>query len=123
MFEGLEVIVSLDSSRMFRILTIISLPFLLLELSVNRNGWEIFLSQDLIQLNSILNLSHKDNDLIEHERVQEVSESSDLLVVLQLHVVLLKSVKSKFALVVNENLELILHESSTDVFDLTSHGG
>lgn len=83
------------------------------------NRWEVLLSQDLIKLDCVLNLSHEDDNLVEHERIQQVSQSSDLLIVLQFHVVLLQTMESKLAFVVDEDLELVLHELSANVLDFT----
>ena len=97
----------------------IELPLLLWQVSVDCNRWEVLLSQDLIKLDCVLNLSHEDDNLVEHERIQQVCQSSDLLIVLQFHVVLLQTMESKLAFVVDEDLELVLHELSANVLDFT----
>ncbi len=68
-----------------------------------------------------MNALHKDNDLVEHEGIEQVSEFSDLLIVFQLHVELLKPVQSQFTFVIDEDLELVLHELSANVLDIGSH--
>jgi hypothetical protein len=107
--EVLEFVVSLDS-------------LFLQKFSVNRNRGEVVSSEDLIKLDSILNTFHEHNDLVEHERVKQVCQLSDLLVIFQLDVVLFQSMESELLLFINEDLEWILHEFSAGVLDLRCEG-
>jgi len=97
------------------------LPFFLLEATVNRDWRETSFFENLVKLDGVLNALHKDNDLVEHEGIEQVSEFSDLLIVFQLHVELLKPVQSQFTFVIDEDLELVLHELSANVLDIGSH--
>jgi hypothetical protein len=92
------------------------------EVSVDGDGGEAILSEDFVKLNGVLDALHEDNDLVEHERVEEVSQFPDFLVVLQLHVKLLQSVQGQFTLIVNEDLKLVLHEFPANGFDFGGHG-
>jgi hypothetical protein len=57
------------------------------------------------------------------QRVEQVNKFLDLFFFLDLDIVLLETVKSKLALVVDEDLERVLHELAADVLDVLRHGG
>jgi hypothetical protein len=107
--EGLEVSVALNTLR-------------LLELPVDGNRGEVILAQDFIEVDSAVNALHEDDDLVELESVEEVSQLTNLLVLFQLDVILLETVKGELALVVNEDLKLVAHELPTYVLYFRSHG-
>lgn len=88
---------------------------------MNWDGWEVILSEDLIKLDGKCNTLDENDNLVEHKWIKEVSEFTDLLVVLKLQVVLLQTVKSKFTLVINKDFKLILHEFSANVLDILWH--
>lgn len=89
---------------------------------MDRDRREIVLSQNFIKFDCILNALDKDYNLIEHERVKQLSELSDLLIIFKLDIVLLESVKSQLALVIYEDFKLVLHKLSADVFHVVRHG-
>ena len=82
-----ERFVSCDSSLLIEL----DLPFILVEFSVNTDGWEVAIIEDLIKSNSSFDRRDKDNDLIELKSIQKVVESSCLLILFQLHIVLNKT--------------------------------
>lgn len=85
---------------------------------MDRDGGEVVLFEDFIKLDSKLDTLHKDDHLVEHEGVEQVGELSDFLVFLQFDIVLLESVQGELALVVNEDLEWVLHELPADLLDV-----
>ena len=89
---------------------------------MHRYGGKTLLLQQLVKFNRVFDLLHKYNNLVEHEGIEEVSEFPDLLVVINLHIELLESVKGELSLVVNEDFELVLHKFSADLFDVGRHG-
>ena len=56
-------------------------------------------------LSSAVSPVDEDDDLVELERIEQIVELAILLLLSQLHVVLLKTVKSQLRLVVDENLD------------------
>lgn len=107
--EGLEVSITLDA-------------LILLQVSVNCNGGEVVLAQQMVKHLSSVNALDEDNNLVEMQRVEQVNKLLDLFLLLDLDKVLLKTVKSEFALVVNKDLEGIYHELATDVLNFLGHG-
>jgi len=81
-FGLLEVIVDLDS-------------LFLLHVTVTCNTWESFLLDDILKFSRILGMAYEDNDLVELKSIQKFNEFHDLLVVFELDVVLLKTMKRK----------------------------
>ena len=69
-----------------------------------------------------VNALNEDNNLVEMQRVEQINKLLDLFLLLDLDEILLETVKSEFALVVNEDLEGIYHELATDVLNFLGHG-
>lgn len=107
--EGLEVSITLDA-------------LILLQVSVNCNRGEVVLAQQMIKHLSSVNALDEDNNLVEMQRVEQVNKLLDLFLLLDLDKVLLETVKSEFALVVNKDLEGVYHELATDVLNFLGHG-
>jgi len=101
----LEVVVSLDSLWLGKV-------------SMDRDGGEVVLFEDFIKFDCKLDALHEDDDLVEHEGIEQVGELPDFLVFLQLDVVLLESVQGELALVINEDFEGVLHELPADLLDV-----
>jgi len=80
--EGLEITIARDS-------------FLLLEVRMDADGGEVALSQEASQLFAAFARTHKDDQLIEFNRVHKFNEASVLLVFLNFDVVLLKTVEGE----------------------------
>jgi len=98
-------------------------PFFLGKVSVDRDGWEAFLSEDFVQFHGILDRLHEHDHLVEHQGVQQVSQLADLLVFLQLHIELLQPMQSQLSFIVYEDFKLVLHELSADSLHIGRHGG
>jgi hypothetical protein len=108
--ECLEVSVSLDTLILFQV-------------TMNGDRGEVVLPEDGIEHLCALYTLHENYHLIELQRVEEVDQLLDLLLLLNLQVVLLKTVKGQLGLVINEDLELVAHELATDVLHISGHGG
>lgn len=96
---------------------------LLLQTGVDSNGWEVTSTQQLVQLNSSLGRSDEDDDLVELQGVQQVSQLLVLLGLLQFEVVLLQTVQGQLGLIVDVNLQWGLHELLTNRTDLLGQSG
>ena len=68
---------------------------------MHRNTWEIAFAKQFVQLRSSQSAFHKDDDLVEFERIEQFVELPVFLCLAQLDVVLLKAVESKLGLVIN----------------------
>ena len=84
---------------------------------------EIALSQKLVELSAAERRSDEDDDLVELKRIQKIVKLPILLTLVELYVVLLKTVKGKLLLVVDVNLQWILHELLASQADLLCEGG
>ena len=77
---------------------------------MNGHGREGGLDQQAVQRIGTSCRLHEDHDLVELKGVEQVNQLSVLLVLLQLGVELLETVQGQACLVVNRNLERLLHE-------------
>lgn len=78
--------------------------------SVNGDTGEVALLQQLVELLSAGNRLDKDADLVELEGIQEVVELAVLLDLGDSDVILLETVEGELGLVIDVNLERVLHE-------------
>jgi len=108
--EFLEAVVDLDA-------------LLLGEVTVHGLGGEGLLVEDLSQLDGVRNSLHEDDHLVEVEGVDQVGQLGVLLVLIKLDVVLLESVESEFALVLNQHLRRVAHELLASELDVAGEGG
>ena len=69
-----------------------------------------------------VNALNEDNNLVEVQRIKQINKFLDLFLFLDLDEILLKTVKSEFALVIDEDLEGVDHELATDVLNFLGHG-
>ena len=69
-----------------------------------------------------VNALNEDNNLVEMQRVEQVNKFLDFLLLLDLDEILLETVESEFALVIDEDLEGVDHELATDVLNFLGHG-
>ena len=69
------------------------------------DGGEVAVVQELGELRGASDALHKNDALVELERVQEVDELAILLLLLELDVVLLKTVQSELGAVVDVDLQ------------------
>jgi len=96
--------------------------FWLRHVSVTSNGWETFFADDLSQLLSILLFSCENDDLIEIEVIKKLNKFQDLLVLLQLHIILRKTMQCEFRFLIDKELEWILHVQGADLLCLIREG-
>lgn len=87
------------------------------------NGWEVALAQKLIQFSGSESTLDEDDDLVELKLVEELIKLSVLLLFVELDIILLETVKSKLGLIVNVDLERVLHEFLADWSNFLRKGG
>ena len=86
------------------------IPFFLLDARVNCGTGEVALAQKVVKLLASLGGANEDDDLVELQLIEEVVELPVLLTLVKLHVILLQTVKGQLLLVVDVDLERVLHE-------------
>lgn len=101
----LELVVNLDSLG-------------LLHRSEAGLGWESLLVDDFIQFLCVFLRLCENDDLVEIEFIKQLDKLSNFLCLLELHEILLESMKGKLSLFVDEKLLWILHVHSTYVLGL-----
>lgn len=84
--------------------------FFLIHGSVDIDGGEVLLLQECRERDAPLHGFDEDNDLVEFERVEQVEELSVLFVLLDLDVVLLKTVEGQLGFVVDEDFHGLQRE-------------
>jgi len=95
--EFLEAIVDLDA-------------LLLSEVTVHGLGRKGLLVEDLGQLYGVGDGLNKDDDLVKIERINQIGQLGVLFVLLELHVVLLKTMEGQLAFVLDKNFGGVAHE-------------
>lgn len=98
-------------------------PLLLLHVSVTCNTWEAFVLNDFLQRVGVRSLADKHNHLVELEGVEQLNHLLNLLVLFQLDVVLLQTVKSELSVAVDVEFEGLLGEHFAHGFAVFTHGG
>jgi len=83
---------------------------LLVHASVDVDGGEVLVFQELVECDASLHALDKDDDLVELERVEQVEELSVLLLFLELAVVLSETVKGELGVIVHVHLHRVGHE-------------
>lgn len=101
----------------------LSLPFFLGHVGVHGDGGEVALAQKAIKLTCTERVLHEDDDLVVTKFVKQVVETAVLLILSELNVVLLQTVESKLRLVIDVDLQWILHELLADRFGLVGKCG
>lgn len=99
------------------------IPFFLLDTGVDSGAGEVALAQKVVELLASLGRANEDDDLVELQLIEEVVELPVLLTLVKLHVVLLQTVKGQLLLVVDVDLERVLHELLAGLADLLCQGG
>ena len=99
------------------------IPFFLFDTGVDCGTGEVALAQKVVELLTSLGRANEDDDLVELQLIKEVVELPVLLTLVKLHVVLLQTVKGQLLLVVNVDLERVLHELLAGLADLLCQGG
>lgn len=90
---------------------------------MNGDRREVALSEKLVKLSGADSAAHKDDDLVELEIIQELVELAVLLLLFQLNVVLLETVKGELGVLIDVVLGRVLHELSADRLDFLGKGG
>ena len=90
---------------------------------MDSNAGKVALAKKSIKLGGTSGVAHKDDDLVEFESVEQLIQLAILLSLAQLDVVLLQTVEGELGLVVDVDLERVLHELLADWPDLLREGG
>jgi hypothetical protein len=99
------------------------IPLLLADTRVDSDTGEVALPQKLVQLVGTESALDKDNNLVELQVVEEVTEFAVLLLFAQLNVVLLETVECEFSVVVDVHLKRVAHELLADRSDFLRESG
>lgn len=86
------------------------------------NTWEIALRQQSVQFGRPECTFDEDDDLIELQLVQQLVQFPVLLFLVELHIVLLKTMQGELGLVIDIDLERRLHKLLADGADLLGEG-
>ena len=87
-------------------------------LGVDGLGWNGILVEDLIELDSVVDVLDEDDHLIELELIDEVHKFGDLVALIKRNVVLAKTVESELGLVLDEDFGGVSHELAASGLDL-----
>lgn len=125
--ELLELLVALDTrwrsvNRCGQWRTRMNLPLLLADTRVNCDTGEVALAQQLIQLVGTLGALDKDDDLVEFEVVQKLIQLAVLLLLVELDVVLLQAVEGELGIVIDIDLQRVVHKLLADGTNLLGEG-
>lgn len=96
-------------------------PLLLVDARVDSDTGKVALAEKLVQLGGANGALDEDDDLVELELVQQVVELAVLLRLTQLDVKLLQTGKSQLGVIVDEDLQSVLHELESDWLRLLGH--
>lgn len=105
----LEIVVVLDS-------------LVLAQLGVNADGVEHLVGQEVGEFDSSVDSVHENDDLVEGQIVQKMGEFLELLAFGEGAIVLDKAVENQLR-VINEDLNLVLHELFAIFLNLVGHRG
>lgn len=100
-----------------------NLPLLLADTRVDRDGREVALPQQLVQLSGTDGALDEDDNLVELEVVKELVELPVLLALVKRDVVLLQTVQGQLLVLGDVVLSRVLHELAADRLDLLGQGG
>lgn len=90
---------------------------------MHSDGWEVAFAKKSVELGGTSSVAHEDDDLVEFEGVEQLVELAVLLRLAKLDVVLLKTMQGELGLVVNVDLERVLHEFLADRSNFLGQGG
>lgn len=88
----------------------VCLPFFLGNARVDSDGWEVALSQELVELGGSESALDEDDNLIEFESIEQVVQLPILLAFTKFEIILLKTVQSELGFVVHVDLHGVSHE-------------
>ena len=103
--------------------TVEYIPLFLTDSRVDSSAGEVALAKELVELRAAKSRTDEDDDLVELQAVEKVVELAVLLLLVKLHVVLLETVKCQLLLVIDVDLERVLHELLADNADVLVEGG
>lgn len=95
-----------------------NLPIIEAHLGVDSLGWNSILVKHFVELDSVVDMTHKDDNLVELELIDQVHQFGDLVALLKAHIVLAKTVKGQLALVLDEHLSWVAHELAASDLNL-----
>lgn len=126
--ELLELLVALDTVGKLAIChsdsgTGINIPLFLADTGVDSDTGEVALAEQLVKLVGALGALDEDDDLVELKVVEELIQLAVLLLLAQLNVVLLQSVKGELSVVIDVNLERVAHELLANGTDFLGESG
>lgn len=96
---------------------------ILSHLRMNADGGEVALDQELVELVGAAHGLDENADLVELESIQQIVELAVLALLVQVDVVLLQTVKGELGLVVDVDLERVLHKALAHLADLLAQSG
>lgn len=103
--------------------TVKYIPLFLTDSGVDSSAGEVALAKKLVELRAAKSRTDEDDDLVELQAVEKVVELAVLLLLVKLHVVLLETMKCQLLLVIDVDLERVLHELLADNADVLVEGG
>ena len=86
-------------------------------------GGDSVLVEDLVELDSIVDVADEDDHLVELELVNQVHQLRDLVALFKADVVLAETVEGELALVLDEDLGRVAHELTAGQLDLGRERG
>jgi len=96
----------------------INVPLFLTDARMDCNAGEVAFAKQLIKFGRTQRALDEDDDLVELKLIKQLVELTVLLLFIQLDVVLLQTVESQLGLIVDVNLERVLHEFLADWSDI-----
>lgn len=114
-----------DTDTLIKLLELlITLDALLLaDTRVDSDRWEVALAEELVELSGTKSGLDEDDDLVELHLVEELVELAVLLLLIELDVVLLETVKGELGIIIDVDLKWVLHELLANWADLGGEGG
>jgi len=100
-----------------------NLPLGLSQTGVDGDTGEVLLAKKLIQLDGAVNALHENDDLVELQAVKQLAENAVLVLLLDVGVELLQTVKSELGLIVDVDFQGVLHELFAGLLDLRRERG
>ena len=82
-------------------------------------GGDSVLVEDLVELDSIVDVADEDDHLVELELVNQIHKLGDLISLFKADVVLAETVKCELTLILNENLCRVAHKFAAGQLDLS----
>ena len=68
-------------------------------------------------------MANEDDDLVELQLIDEIHELTNLLALLEAHIVLAKTMQGQFAFLLDEHFGLVAHEFPASLLDLVGKRG